>query len=53
VILADAALASGTPFGSSLVWFCSCLVCLMLVSGVALAVVLYRQSRRKPPGGVS
>ena len=53
MILADAALGSGNPFGSTLLWFCACLVCLMLVSGAALAVVLHRQSRRKPPGGVS
>ena len=53
MILADAAPQSATPFGSSLLLFCSCLVCLLVVSGIVLAVVLFRRSRRKPPGGVS
>jgi len=53
VILADAAPQSGTPFGYPLVLLCSCLGCLLLVSGAILAVVLYRRSRGKSPGGVS
>jgi hypothetical protein len=53
VILADAAPASSTPFGYPLVLLCSCLGCLLLVSGAALGVVLYRRSRGKPTGGVS
>ena len=53
MILADAAPVSSTPFGFPLLWLCSCLGCLLLVSGAALAVVLYRRSRGKSPGGVS
>jgi len=53
VILADVAPVSSTPFGYPLLVLCSCLGCLLLVSGAALAVVLYRRSRRQPPGGVS
>ena len=53
MILADVAPASSTPFGYPLVLLCSCMVCLLLVSGVALALVLYRRSRGKPTGGVS
>jgi len=53
VILADVAPASSTPFGVPLLVLCSCLGCLLLVSGAILAVVLYRRSRGKSPGGVS
>lgn len=53
MILADAAPASSTPFGVPLLVLCSCLGCLLLVSGAILAVVLYRRSRGKSPGGVS
>jgi hypothetical protein len=52
VILAAATAATRTPFGP-LVLLCTGLVCLFLVSGIALAVVLYRQSRRRPPDDVS
>ena len=45
--------ASSTPFGYPLLLLCSCLGCPLLVSGAGLAVVLYRRSRRQPPGGVS
>jgi hypothetical protein len=52
VIFADVAPASSTPF-HSLTLFCAGLVCFLVVSGIALAVVLYQRSRRKPPGGVA
>jgi hypothetical protein len=52
VIFADAAPASGTPF-QYLAVLCGGLVCFLLVSGIALAVVLYQRSRRKPPGDVA
>jgi hypothetical protein len=52
VIFADVAPASSTPFGP-VVLLCAGLVCLFAVSGIALAVVLYRRSRRKPPGDVA
>jgi hypothetical protein len=52
VIFADAAPPSGTPF-RLLGLLCAGLVCFLVISGVALAVVLYQRSRRKPPGGVA
>jgi hypothetical protein len=52
VILADAAPPSGSPFGP-VVLLCGGLLCFMLISGIALAVVLYQRSRRKPPGDVA
>ena len=33
--------------------FCAGLFCLLVVSAIALTVVLYRRSRRTPPGDVS
>jgi hypothetical protein len=52
VIFADAAPASGTPF-RFLAVLCVGLVCFLVVSGAALAVVLYQRSRRKPPSDVA
>jgi hypothetical protein len=52
VTLADVAPSSSTPFGP-LVLLCGGLVCLFLISGIALSVVLYQRSRRKPPGDVA
>ena len=49
---ADAAPASSTPFGP-VVLLCVGLLCFFAVSGIALAAVLYRRSRRKPPEDVA